>query len=88
MKTIMFDESCAGWSKNVEWNKMFLNVQREYIYEKLQHRGYMYLNDIYEGLGAKWNPEEENVCYRVKHGLLNIEFEPVGDNAFLVKIYN
>jgi hypothetical protein len=83
----MFDETCVGWNKSIEWTRMFLEVQRNYIYEKLQRRGYMYLNDIYEGLGAKWDPEEENICYRAKHGLLNIEFEPVENGAFLVKIY-
>lgn len=88
MKTIMFDERCAGWSKNVEWNKMFLHIQKEYLNERLRSKGYMYLNGIYESLGASWDPDEENICYRARDGLLNIEFEPVGDNAFLVKIYH
>lgn len=88
MKTIRFDEHCVGWNKSIDWNRSFLNVQRDYIYEKLHRRGYMYLNDIYEGLGAKWNPEEENICYLAKHGPLYIEFETIDNNVFLVKIYN
>jgi hypothetical protein len=88
MKTIRFDEHCTGWNKNIDWNRMFLKVQREYIYERLQNRGYMYLNDIYEGLGAMWNPDEENVCYRATDVLFNIEFEPIEGNVFLVKIYH
>lgn len=46
-----FDESCAGWTKNSETNKLFLIQQQKYFNEKLRARGYLFLNEVYDGLG-------------------------------------
>lgn len=84
MITIMFDGSCAGWSKWRELNQAFLRQQKAFLTAKLQHRGYVYLNEVYESLGAKWNPKDENICW---HGRpIWFEFEPVGECDFMVKI--
>ena len=56
MKTIIFDHDCAGWCVNRDVNVLFLEQQRCYLVEKLLNRGYVYLNEVYEALGAKWDP--------------------------------
>ena len=84
MITIMFDRSCIGWTKYPEFNRAFLTQQNCYILETLSRRGYMYLNEIYETLGAKWNPNDENICW---HGRpIWFEFEPAEGSDFVVKI--
>lgn len=46
-----FDESCIGWSKDSEMNRMFLTQQQEYCNEKLRRCGYLFLNEVYDSLG-------------------------------------
>jgi hypothetical protein len=46
-----FDEYCAGWQKDSEFNLMFLRQQQNYANEKLKAQGYLFLNDVYKMLG-------------------------------------
>ena len=46
-----FDESCAGWSKDPEFNLMFVRRQQDYANEVLTKRGYIFLNEVYKMLG-------------------------------------
>lgn len=46
-----YDESCFGWTINRKYNLMFLNAQKNYFNELLRKRGYLFLRDVYEGLG-------------------------------------
>lgn len=48
-----FDETCSGWTRDAEYNKMVLvNVERE-ANRRLQRQGYFYLNDLHKMLGAQ-----------------------------------
>lgn len=49
--TRCFDETCRGWSRNAELNYAFLMQTQRFLNERLQTRGYMSLNDVYEALG-------------------------------------
>ena len=46
-----FDEYCAGWTRDAEYNLMFLRQQQNFANEKLKREGYLFLNDVYESLG-------------------------------------
>lgn len=46
-----FDESCSGWTKNADMNLTFLRQQERWANDKLQRKGYLMLNDVYEALG-------------------------------------
>lgn len=46
-----FDEYCAGWDKDAEYNLMFLKQQQAHANKILQTDGYLFLNDVYEMLG-------------------------------------
>lgn len=46
-----FDENCIGWSKDPELNKIFLLQQQNFANEKLQARGYLFLNEVFDMLG-------------------------------------
>ena len=86
MKTIVFNESCPGWSKSSDRNIIYLNLQREYLNDKLMYRGYLYLSEIYESLGVAWNPKDDNICYTTDDGPIEMQFESMGDGNYLVKI--
>lgn len=46
-----FDEGCAAWEKDSEYNLMFLRSQQEYANQLLRSRGHLYLNEVYDMLG-------------------------------------
>lgn len=71
MIEIHYGPMCGYWSKDMENNSYFALKQLEYLRERLKHQGYLYLNDVYESLGAAWSPDTENICFRSEE-----EFKP------------
>lgn len=71
---IVFDDGNAGWSKDPEHNKFFLIQQQSYANKMLQERGYLFLNEVYEMLGAPKTKAGQVV------GWIYDEEHPVGDN--------
>ena len=60
--TIYFDKNSIYWNNDNKMNEYFLNSQTDYIRDLIKNRGYIYLNQIYEILGIKWEPKYENRC--------------------------
>lgn len=46
-----FNESCGSWSKEAEYNLMFLRAEQNYANDRLRARGYLFLNEVYDRLG-------------------------------------
>lgn len=46
-----FDEFSTQWTRNPEYNLMFLNAQQNYANDKLHAQGHLFLNEVYEMLG-------------------------------------
>lgn len=69
-----FDESCVGWSKNSEYNLMFLRWKQLYANDLLRAKGHLLLNDVYRQLGI---PESKAGCVV---GWIYDENNPLGDN--------
>lgn len=46
-----FDEYCVAWTKNPEDNLNFLIFQQDYANKKLQSKGYLFLNEVYDMIG-------------------------------------
>lgn len=64
-----FDEGCAGWDKDSDFNKMFLLTHQDWANDLLRARGHVLLNDIFDSLGfprtkegatAGWVYDEEH----------------------------
>ena len=75
-----FDESCPGWTKDPEYNLMFLRNQQQYANDLLESRGYLILNEVYEMLGIQRTRQgqvigwiyDKNVIDKVNFGIYNI----------------
>jgi hypothetical protein len=48
-----FDESCAAWEKDSEYNLMVLRAQQQYANDLLKAKGRLFLNEVYDLLGIK-----------------------------------
>lgn len=76
-----FDEYCAGWTKDAEYNLMFLRQQQNYANELLKSRGHLFLNEVYDMLGID-RTKAGNIV-----GWVYDEEHPVGDNFVDFGIY-
>lgn len=60
---ITFNRNTSVYAgKDETWNLLFLRQSKDYINDLLEHRGYVYLNQICEHLGVSWNPKCDNPC--------------------------
>ena len=69
-----FDDGCTGWSKDPEYNLMFLKSNQQYANDKLVAQGYLFLNDVYDMLGIPRSKAGQIV------GWVYDPVNPVGDN--------
>ena len=72
--TFVFDETCRGWERDAQLNKMVLIQTQNYFNDKLKRKGHVFLNEVLGELGINhcrmgnivgWWYDEEN---------------PIGDN--------
>lgn len=77
-----FCEGCNGWTKDPEYNLVFLKHQQNYANEILKRKGYLFLNDVYEMLGLPRTKAGQIV------GWVYDEENPIGDNYVDFGIYD
>lgn len=85
---MLFNKENPNWKKGDEgWNLLFLRTFNRYLNELLRSRGYLYENEIYEGLGFKWNPENTNRLFLYdKHYQPCVELEIFSQKNGNIKI--
>lgn len=96
IREVRFDKMSSKWERDPGVNLWFLRITERNINDTIRFRGYIYLNQIYEMLGIRWNPDDKNPCIRNKYCLLKygeyfyINFdtyiEPSG--AIVINIHN
>ena len=77
-----FDESCAAWQNDPEYNLLFLKSQQQYANDLLKSRGRLFLNEVYRMLGI-----DETKAGQVVGWVYDPEC-PVGDNFVDFGIYD
>lgn len=77
-----FDSGCTGWTKDPEYNLMFLKDQQRYANDLLKSRGHLFLNEVYDMLGLPRSTAGAIV------GWVYDEKNPVGDNFVDFGIYD
>lgn len=81
MRRIIFDKMACGWGRDDVLNRVYLRHVVSYLMDTYGWRKYLYLNEIYDNFGVRWNPDDENVCFK-KPQALNIRFEPIEDGKY------
>lgn len=77
-----FDDGCAGWDKDAEFNLMFLKHQQAQANDLLRSRGYLFLNEVYDMLGIPRTKAGQVV------GWVYDEDSDLGDNFVDFGIYD
>lgn len=77
-----FDESCAAWQNDAEYNLTFLKAQQQYANDLLKAKGRLFLNEVYRMLGI-----DETKAGQVVGWIYNPD-NPTGDNFVDFGIYN
>lgn len=78
----IYDNGNIGWSKDPESNMFFLKQQEAYANDRLQRKGHLFLNEVYEMLGFQHTKAGQCVgwIYDLDH--------PNGDNYVDFGIFN
>ena len=77
-----FDDGNTGWTKDPEYNLMFLRRQQDWANELLRSKGHLFLNEVYDMLGIPRTQAGQVV------GWIYDEKNPNGDNYVDFGIYN
>lgn len=77
-----FDDGCTGWTKDPEYNLMFLRAQQNYANDLLKARGYVFLNEVYKMLGIP-----ESKAGQIVGWIYDLE-DPNRDNYISFGIYD
>lgn len=72
--SIVFDDGNTGWDPDPELTKFFLVQQQNYANDRLKARGHLFLNEVYDMLGAPRTKAGAQV------GWIYDEKNPIGDN--------
>lgn len=70
---VKFEEGNPYWTANRDANCVFLRHTEQFVNHTIRARGYIYLNQIFELLGLKWNPEDANPCIK-DDGVMRLNF--------------
>jgi hypothetical protein len=83
-----FDEWCTGWTKDAEANLVFLRNVERWANQRLQSKGHLFLNEVYDALGIPrtkagqivgWVLDNPNGDGKVDLGIYNINRENCRD---------
>lgn len=75
-----YEDGCIGWTKDPEFNLMFLRRQQDAANDRLRDKGFLFLNEVYDMLGiyrtkigqqVGWVYDKNNE-YKVDFGIYNI----------------
>lgn len=90
MATVRFDKNSPMWTEDAGYNIQYLLNIEKYINEIIRHRGYIYLNQIYDLLGVDWNSENVNRCIKCdsvdRLAFVNFELFETDKNSFDIAI--
>lgn len=78
----IYDDGCIGWTKDPEYNFMFLKMQQNHANDMLKSQGFLFLNDVYKMLGIPQTKAGQVV------GWVYNEKNPVGDNFVDFGLWN
>jgi Family of unknown function (DUF6353) len=60
-----FEPSNPNWRNRNDYNLTFLRSQQMYCDDRLNSRGFLFLNEVYEALGLEWTPAGQVVGWKL-----------------------
>lgn len=69
-----YDENCTQWSKEPEYNLVYLKGQQNYYNDMLKARGHVFLNEVYDALGIERTKAGQVVGWVIGEGDNFIDF--------------
>ena len=85
--TFIFDEMSPYWSNNYDFNKTFIEMQTDWIYDLIKANGYVYLDKIYDNFAVNCNPYKSNDCIQYGINDFMLSWRDLGNNRFEIRIY-
>jgi len=76
-----FDQLCPSWSKEPEYNLIFLKAQQNYCNDLLKSRGHVFLNEVYDLCGIKRSQAGQVVGWVFGNGDNYVDFGIWDGNA-------
>lgn len=70
---VKFEKGNPYWTGDRDVDLAFLRCVERFINNTIRSRGYIYLNQIFERLGLKWNPDDANPCIK-DDGVMRLNF--------------
>lgn len=87
MYAVVFDEGNRNWRSTWGMNQMFLRSQQQYAQDRLNAKGFLFLNDVYEALGFERTAFGQVVGWVLGNGDSLIDFG-IADNYEGVRFIN
>jgi hypothetical protein len=86
----VFDSTNQHWAQSMHHNRTFLRVQENWMNDRLQARGYLFLNDVYDSLGMERSSQGALVGWYWQEGSNVVDIEIVDDaeNGGLILQFN
>ena len=80
-------DTSINYESDEQWSLLYCRSQKRYLEDIYRTRGYIYLNQIYEQYGVKWNPEWANHCYIYEVNPVKIEISIMDfDEGFMITV--
>lgn len=70
----LWDESSTSWNHNPDYNMVFLKAQQQFLNDRLQAHGHVFLNEVYDALGLDRTPAGQIVGWVKNNGDSYIDF--------------
>lgn len=86
MKAIIFDQNSYRWEGVRELDLASLETCCQSLKLRFKAYGYLYLNQVYECLGTKWDSNDENVCYKKENGPIKFTHEETDFGTYRILI--
>ena len=89
-KTIVIGKYDDAMFNDSNYFPVFLKSMEHHANAIIWVRGYMYLNQIFESLKLKWNPDGENLCIRgngEKDEYVTFKIVEETDDGYLIHIH-
>lgn len=62
------------YDSNDEYNRAFIKATEKHLNEQIKVQGYLYENQIFEALGLRWDPSQENRLYLSNDKINTMQF--------------